>query len=687
MKIALTISTFLIILASTDICAQQIQWASEVISYSSEFAPRQYSAEQILGKPNVLPNLGASPNAWTPKKKRGEAFIKVGFELPIPVRQIAIAETLSPGSVRWIYAYDEKNNEHLLHEFEPRSIPIEGRLFRLFIDPTPYKVAAIKLIFDAGAVEGHIGIDAIAISDSSDPITVEINITDEVDNDYLPIALGPEVNTPYLELRPLITPDANTLFFSRRNHPDNVGGESDDEDIWLSTRDSATGNWTTAVNIGQPLNNKGPNFISSIIQGDEGIELLLGNAYYTKNRMTQGASMSRQLADGSWDKPENLKIRNDYNRSDKANYFLSHDQQTMVMSIERKDTYGGRDLYVSFSQGEGQWTQPLNMGDVINSADEEASPFLSTDGSTLFFSSKGFSGYGGYDIYLTRRLDDTWTSWSEPENLGASFNSRDDDIFFNFTETDEYAYFSRGTPENTDIYRVKLPYYQKPSNLAAMGPAFMGPRIIVRVIGRAFNAQSLEPIEASIEFMERSEAGKITLVSADTSGYSVTLPENLQYDILARSEGYFNVTDTLSLMNITESVEIRKDFYLEPIVKNQAIVLDNVYFEFDSDVIRSESFPELNKVTEMLLDNPGLNITIEGHTCALGSDAYNLKLSQKRAAAIARYFSENGVGANRVAHNGFGEMNPIASNETEEGREMNRRVEFQLEEVQAQVVQ
>ncbi len=231
-----------------------------------------------------------------------------------------------------------------------------------------------------------------------------------------------------------------------------------------------------ARNLGRPLNNRGPNFISSIIQGDEATTLLLGNAYYSKNRMTQGVSMSYSTPDGIWSKPKNLTIRNDYNTSDKANYFLVHDQKTMIMSIERKDTRGSRDLYASFQFEDGTWGEPMNMGDVINSADEEASPFLASDGTTMFFSSKGFSGFGGYDIYLSRRLDDSWTNWSEPENLGASFNSDEDDIFFNFTENDEYAYFARGTVENTDIYKVKLPYYQKPVNLAAMGPAFPGTR-------------------------------------------------------------------------------------------------------------------------------------------------------------------------------------------------------------------
>ncbi|MCK5208281.1 MAG: PD40 domain-containing protein, partial [Cyclobacteriaceae bacterium] len=461
---------FLIVLLLFSLTAlsQNVKWAEEVIDYSSQFGVRQYSVNQVLGKPNVLPNLGTSPNAWSPRKKGKAEFVKVGFNNPIQIQQIAIAETHNPGAIHRIFTYDTKGNEYLLNTFEPQSLPIEGRLFRVFFDKTTYEVAALKITIDGNLLTGHFGIDAIGVSDSNEPITVEINITNELNNDYVPIALGPNINSEYNELRPLITSEAKTLFFSRQNHPENTGGVKDDEDIWFAERDDITGDWQKAKNTGRPLNNDGPNFISSISNDGQAMLLLLGNAYYSKNRMTQGVSMSVKNGDGTWSKPKNLDIVNDYNLSDKANYFLTNDMETIVMSVERKDSYGDRDLFVIFLQEDGTWTQPLNLGSQINSAAEEASPFLASDGKTMFFSSKGFSGYGGYDIYLSRRLDDTWQSWSEPENLGAGFNSREDDIFFNFTENDEYAYFTRGNETNTDIYKVKLPYYQKPEMLASL---------------------------------------------------------------------------------------------------------------------------------------------------------------------------------------------------------------------------
>jgi len=673
----------ILILISFTVYSQEVQWATEVLQYSTQFGKRQYSANQVVGKPNVLPNLGASPNAWAPKKKGKLEFIKVGFSNPVQIQQIAVAETHNPGGIHKIFTYDTEGNEYLLHTFEPNFIPIEGRLFRFFFSKTDYKVTAIKITINGELLAGHFGIDAIGISDSRQPISVDINVTDEINNDYVPVALGSNINSEYNELRPLITPEANTLFFSRQNHPENMGGVKDDEDIWFAERDTSSGDWLKAKNIGRPLNNNGPNFISSISSDGNAMLLLLGNAYYSKNRMTQGVSMSVKNEDGTWSRPKNLDILNDYNLSPKANYFLTNDMETILMSVERRDTHGDRDLYVIFLQDDGTWSQPMNLGPQINSAAEEGSPFLALDGKTMFFASKGFSGYGGYDIYLSRRLDDTWQNWSEPENLGAGFNSRDDDIFFNFTENDEYAYFSRGSENNVDIYKVKLPYYQKPEMLASLlGGKYKNPNIIISIKGKVFDSKTLQPIESSIEFIRLIDDAEIELVSADKSGYKTTLSQGFNYQIIAKSDGYYNSTDSIDLRNITNSIEIEKNLYLDPIIKNQPIVLNNVYFDFDSHVIRPESFPELDKISEMLLDNPNLHMTIDGHTCSMGSDEYNFGLSNRRAGAIVNYLLEKGVLATNLEHHGYGESRPKVPNDTEAHRELNRRVEFELKEIE-----
>ena len=666
---------------------QTVLWADKVESYSSKFGEKQYAPEQALNKPNVLPNLGLSPNAWSPKRKNQKEHIKVSFAEQISIQQIAIAETNNPGGIKSIYAYDQYDIEHLVYEFEPKGIPIEGRLFRLFIDKTSYQVTALKIEIDGSTIGGYFGIDAIGISDSREPITVDINISDEIDSDYLPIALDSNVNTEYNELRPLISPDGKQLFFSRQNDPENTGGDEDDEDIWVSNRDSVTGNWGKAQNIGKPLNNDGPNFINAITSDSNNVVLLLGNAYYGRNRMTQGVSMSTKDENGEWTKPVNLHLANDYNQSEKANYFMTNDRTAIVMAVQRDDSYGDRDMYVSFSREDGTYTEPLNLGDIVNTADEEGSPFLAEDNQTLFFSSRGFSGYGGFDIYLTRRLDDTWTNWSEPENLGAAFNSLEDDIFFNFTENDEYAYFTRGTEDNTDIYRVKLPYYQRPQMLASlMGDDFLDPNIIVVVKGIVYDSKTLKPIEASLEFFRALDSVEVDLARSDSlsGAYRLEMKEGFVYNFDTKSRGYYPKSDFVDLKGITESVEIVKDVYLDPIVKDKPIVLQNVNFDFDSDVIRKSSYPELNSLAELISDNPDYLLSIEGHTCSMGPDAYNQNLSERRARSVVKYLAAQGVEEVQLTYIGYGELKPTATNETKAGREENRRVEFQIKDREAE---
>ena len=674
---------FLIFIVTISSTAQNIQWASHVIGVSSEFREKQYSAEQALGKPNVLRNLGRSPSAWSPKKPNSEEFIHVAFETPMAIQQIAIAETNSPGGLKEIYAYDPQGKAHLLNRFTPGFIPIEGRLFRFFFDLTPYEVTSIKIVMDGKVLTDYFGIDAIAISDSREPITVEMKVAEEIESNYLPVALPDSVNSEYNELRPILSPDGKTLYFSRQNHPENVGGTKDDEDIWYSERDTLTGEWKKAKNIGRPLNNKGPNFISALKFDEEKTTLLLGNAYYSRNRMMQGASMSSKPLDSDeWGKPENLKIRQDYNYSDKANYYITNDQKIIVMAIERKDTYGDRDLYVSFKKKDDTWTAPINMGGVLNSADEESAPFLAEDGKTIFFSSKGFSGYGGFDIYLSRRLDESWTNWSEPENLGTGFNSEEDDVFFNFTQSSEYAYFVRGNTDNTDIFKVRLPYYQKPERVASLINN-NEPQIIIEIRGTVYDAKTKEPIEAAIEYFREPDNKQVAMTSSDNINgrYSISLDEGYKYRFLAKAYNYYSSEDSLSLIGITENTIIERDIYLNPVVKDKPIVFQNLQFDFDSDRIRESSYGELNELAQMLIDNYNLHIKIDGHTCSMGSEAYNLDLSERRAASVVRYLLAKGVNENQVSYTGFGESIPVASNSYEAGREKNRRVEFTLEEI------
>jgi OOP family OmpA-OmpF porin len=655
--------------------AQVVQWATKVIEFSSELTPVQYSAQQVLGKPNVLPAGGQSPNAWAPDKPGRKEFLKLGFANPISIRQIAIAESHNPSAIFRVLVYDEAGKEYVVNTLNPMTVPLKGRMLNVFMDATTYKVAAVKIEFDGAAVPGYFGIDAVAISDSNYPIIADIPKMQLLASGILIEALDKNVNSEYSELNPLLSPDGKTLYFSRRNHPENIGGVSDKEDIWYSELDSA-GRWQLAKNMGAPFNNEGPNFVNtiqSVTPDGRSAIMVLGNKYLDNGKMRAGVSISSNVG-GSWSKPVALNIANDYNFNEKANYFLTNNRKTLLMSVEREDSQGDRDLYVSFMNNDSSWSQPLNLGDVINTAGEESAPFLASDDKTLYFSSNGFSGYGGTDIYVSRRLDDTWTNWSEPENLGPEINSPLEDLFFNIPANSDFAYYSRGVTEtNTDIFRVKLPIVKNPE-----------PWVTVK--GKVVDKATGDPLGAKIIY-ERLPEGKdigIAQSNPETGEYEIRLPAGHQYGIRAESDGKISESQNLDLRNITSDKVIEgENFNLSPIEvatvkENVTIVLNNVFFDFDKAELKPESFPELNRITELMKEKSGMQITISGHTDATGPEQYNLGLSERRAKAVVKYLVEKGIASDRITTEYFGESKPTDTNDTKEGRQKNRRVEFRI---------
>ena len=286
--------------------AQQVEWASTVVEASSEYSSREYSAGQILGQPNVTPGEGDSPNAWMPFRNDREEYIKVGFEKPFPIRQIAIAESLNPRAIYQIYVYDKSGNEFLINTFEPKPVNLKSRMLHVFFDLTDYDVAAVKIVLHGGAVPGNNAIDAIAISDSTTPVEQKVQISQSEIVNVQPEKLSATVNSAYNELKPLVAPDGKTLFFSRQYHPGNTGGASDPEDIWFSKWDEKKGDWQEAVNMGPPLNTKGPNFISSITPDGNTVIITLGNQYTKNGKMRAGVSVSTRTSEG-WTSPSLLR--------------------------------------------------------------------------------------------------------------------------------------------------------------------------------------------------------------------------------------------------------------------------------------------------------------------------------------------------------------------------------------------
>ncbi|MDL5047685.1 OmpA family protein [Oscillatoria amoena NRMC-F 0135] len=665
------LSQFLLIQTS----AQVVQWASRVIGFSSELTPVQYSAQQALGKPNVLPAGGQNPSAWAPDKPNRKEFLHLGFDRPISIQQIAIAESHNPSALFRILLYDESGKEYEVSTLNPQAVPLKGRMLNLFLEKTPYSVSAVKLEFDGAAVPDYYGIDAVAISDSNYPIIAFIPKPSLLASGIIIEQLDANVNSEYAELNPILSPDGKTLYFSRKNHPENMGGVNDKEDIWYSEL-GEDGKWQLAKNMGPQFNNEHPNFINSInsvTPDGRSAVMVLGNKYLPKGKMLAGVSVSSNVG-GRWAEPVPLNITNDYNFNEKANYFLTNNRKTLIMSVEREDSQGDRDLYVSFMKDDSVWTEPLNLGNVVNTAAEESAPFLAADDKTLYFSSNGFSGYGGTDIYVSKRLDDTWTNWSEPENLGPEINSPLEDLFFNIPAESEFAYYSRGvTDTNTDIFRVKLPIMRSPE-----------PWVTVK--GKLIDGETGKPIGAKIIYERLPDGTELGIAQSnpETGEYEIKLPAGHLYGIRAEAKDHISESQNLDLRNITSDMVIEdKNFNLQPIRvaridENAMITLNNIFFDFDKSVLKPESFPELDRLVTLMAERPAMQVEIDGHTCDIGDEQYNMGLSERRAKAVQKYIIGKGIEGSRVAVQFFGETKPAVENTNRETRRKNRRVEFKI---------
>jgi len=653
-----------------------VQWASHVIGFSSEYQEgasiEQYSSAQALGKPNKLPAVGNSACAWSPEKENGrhDEWLHVGFSYPMPIRQVVIAESFNAGAVSHVYAYDREEREYLLYkELDNRPVPSGGRMLNVVLkEVTPYEVKSIKIVLTTLDVPGWNHIDAVGISPSAKPIKAKINLG----NDKRPVVvekLPGILNTRYDEILPVISPDGKTLYFDRKNHPQNLPSIEPDEandDIWVShfTEEG----WGKPRRLPYPLNNSGHNYVCSVTP--DGNTLLLGNIYLASGEVMGGVSMSHKLPDGRWSFPKALEIDGYYNKNAYSEYFLGPNRKVLLLAIERDDSQGSRDLYVSFLKANGRWSEPRNLGKRLNTAGTELTPFLASDGKTLYFASNGHSGYGSCDMFMTRRLDESWTSWTEPVNLGPTLNSPDWDASYTIDAAGEYAYFVSYKNSNrgsADIFRARLPQDVRPEP-------------VVLLHGTVYNAKTNEPIAADIryEHLENGEEVGLATANPENGAYKIVLPIAEQYGFRAGAKGFFSVHENIDLENVKEYREIQKDLYLMPIEVGQKIPLNNVFFEQSRAELLPSSFPELDRLARQMLANAELEIELIGHTDIEGSPTQNLKLSAMRVMAIKQYLIRKGVTPQRIQTKAMGGREPLTRKRDPDSKQRNRRVEFRI---------
>jgi outer membrane protein OmpA-like peptidoglycan-associated protein len=485
--------------------------------------------------------------------------------------------------------------------------------------------------------------------------------------------LGPNINTSLAELRPTVSADGNLLFFIVENDPMNTKYKSisNSQDIWYAERDSF-GNWGGARHLGYPLNTYFYNAVFWISPDNN--RILIRNAFIDGDYVGNGVSMSYRKKNGGWSKPNALRIRN-YQKYDKGRQYgatMAHDARTLLLYMsEEKGSYNN-DLYVCFLQTDSTWSEPKSLGKKINLPQyNEMTPYLASDGVTLYFSSNRPGGLGDNDIWMTKRLDSTWQKWSDPVDLVGPINTQDWDAFFTMDAGGEYAYLTSAESGygESDIVRVKLLERERPNP-------------VVLVDGNVYNKKTNEPLSASLIYEtlpDGVEAGN-GISNATDGSFKIVLPYDKNYLIRATADKFFAQSENLNLDSLVKAgyKEIHKDLYLVPIEIGQVVRLNNVFFDFDKWDLRPESYVELDRVVKLLTENPAIEIEMSAHTDSYGSDEYNFKLSDNRARSVMEYILSKGIATNRITSQGYGETKPVAPNDTPENRQLNRRVEFTI---------
>lgn len=469
---------------------------------------------------------------------------------------------------------------------------------------------------------------------------------------FAPLNLGDSINSDALEYFPSITIDGSRMIFTRR--------VNNDEDFYESHFEN--GFWSKAEPVGGKINtnlNEGAQNISQ-----DGQWLIFTGCNYPEGQGSCDLYIAYKTKKGNWSEPENMGpvVNTDYWESSPS---LSPDKKDLYFASSREGGYGGKDIWVTHRLPNGKWSRPVNLGPDINSSADESCPFIHADNQTLYFNSNGHMGYGLTDLFLTRKTSDS--TWSNPENLGYPVNTIDDEgslIVASDGKTSYYASDRSDSKGGLDLYSFELK-----ENIRAARTHW--------VKGRVFDKKTNAGIPSSVELTEINTRRVMSRLQTDEDGnYLVTLPAGKEYAFNVNRKGYLFYSDNFSVTGNNIDSFLVIDIPLQPVETGASIILKNIFFDVNKFQLKPESITELDKIVLMLNENPRVKIQISGHTDNAGRDADNIALSQQRAMAVRGYLVGKNIATERISYKGFGATKPIASNENEQGKALNRRTEL-----------
>ena len=477
---------------------------------------------------------------------------------------------------------------------------------------------------------------------------------------FTPVNLGDSINTSSSEYYPSITINDSLFVFTRRG----VGIREDFVESTILPHHEYSKSKTISGSINEEPS-KGAINISQ-----DGDWLIFAGNFPSSGLGNFDLYISYQTPQG-WSEPINLgpQINTEFWESSPS---LSSDKNTLYFSSDRPGGYGGKDLYVSHHLSNGKWSEALNMGSSVNTTGDELAPFIHADNNTLYFTSDGLPGYGGSDLFVMRRKnapESHGDEWNAPENLGYPINTIENDGSLFIASNGVDAFYSSDRADSRgglDLYRFEL----RPD---------IRPARTLYVRGTVFNKKNNKGIPATVELIDNSTGQLSSKVQTDERGdYLITLPVGKDYVFNVNRKGYLFYSDNFLLSQRAPDSTYEKNIPLQPIEVNASIILKNIFFETNKFQLDPKSQAELDKIIQLLTENPTLKIEISGHTDNVGKPSDNLSLSNNRAKSVVTYLIGKGIVSQRLVAKGYGETKPVAGNTTEEGRAKNRRTELKV---------
>ncbi|MCH5243825.1 MAG: OmpA family protein [Lentimicrobiaceae bacterium] len=512
--------------------------------------------------------------------------------------------------------------------------------------------------------------------------------------------LGITFNSPYPDYAPLVSADEEIIYFTSLR-PGAVTEDVDPysglsyEDIYYAYRDSIVDTIWHVFNVGEPVNTKGHDATSGLAPDES-------TFYVYRGSKRQGEIFTAQADTVGWKKPKRQEESKETGTriSQEQSISFTFDGKTAYFASDREGGYGGFDIWMMHSNGDGTWGEPINLGPTVNTPKDEISPFVVADGKSIFFSSNGHQTMGGLDIFHSQK-GETDTSWSEPKNLGWPINTVENDAFYRHSATGKTAYYASERMQESvggyDLYMITymgeekgvvtqsedqlIAYITKPvSESVSEAATEIQITPITLLKGFVYDDYSKDPLGADVVMVDNDLQEEIAVFKANprTGRFMIQLPAGHNYAITVRRDGYLFHSENFDIPAISEYQEVYKEFLLKNVSVGSRVVLRNIFYEFDKATLLPQSYVELDRLYQLLEDVPTIKIEISGHTDNKGSASYNQGLSERRAKSVVDYLVARGISIDRLTFIGYGLAQPIATNDTEEGRALNRRTEFKI---------